>query len=105
VSSTCRDGVALAPGTVVHTFGYPQPGIFGFLYVLAPGTVSLGIFVPSWLEACARTVVPLPPALDAASVPVALAGGRHPALVGREVGDGVGAARASPTSLATATHG
>jgi electron-transferring-flavoprotein dehydrogenase len=50
-----REDVALEPGTVVHTFGYPQPGIFGFLYVLTPGTVSLGIFVPSWLEACART--------------------------------------------------
>ncbi len=50
-----REGVELEPGTVVHTFGFPEPEIFGFLYVLAPGTVSLGIFVPSWLRSPART--------------------------------------------------
>ncbi|MGC4052727.1 MAG: hypothetical protein QM757_25635 [Paludibaculum sp.] len=29
------------PGTVFHTFGYPEPEIFGFLYV-HPGSVAPG---------------------------------------------------------------
>jgi len=32
-------------------FGYPEPEIFGFHYVQPDRTASLGIFVPSWLEA------------------------------------------------------
>ncbi|MBI2835864.1 MAG: 4Fe-4S binding protein, partial [Acidobacteria bacterium] len=43
------------PGMVIHTFGFPEPEIFGFLYVLAPSTVSLGIFVPSWFRSPMRT--------------------------------------------------
>ena len=50
-----REGVDLEPGTVLHTFGFPEPEIFGFLYVLAPRTVSLGIFVPSWFRSPVRT--------------------------------------------------
>jgi electron-transferring-flavoprotein dehydrogenase len=50
-----RDDVELQPGTVLHTFGFPEPEIFGFLYVLAPRTVSLGIFVPSWFRSPVRT--------------------------------------------------
>ena len=49
------EGIELEPGTVLHTFGFPEPGIFGFLYVLAPRTVSLGIFVPSWFRSPVRT--------------------------------------------------
>lgn len=49
------EGVELEPGTVLHTFGFPEPEIFGFLYVLAPRTVSLGIFVPSWFRSPVRT--------------------------------------------------
>ncbi|HXI03734.1 MAG TPA: hypothetical protein VNI57_11215, partial [Candidatus Saccharimonadales bacterium] len=43
------------PGTVIHTFGYPEPEIFGFLYVNDERTASLGIFVPSWLDSPVRT--------------------------------------------------
>ena len=50
-----REGVDLERGTVLHTFGFPEPEIFGFLYVLAPRTASLGIFVPSWLHSPVRT--------------------------------------------------
>jgi electron-transferring-flavoprotein dehydrogenase len=50
-----REGVDLEPGTVIHTLGFPEPEIFGFLYVLAPRTVSLGIFVPSWFRSPVRT--------------------------------------------------
>ena len=50
-----RDDVDLAPGTVVHTFGFPEPEIFGFLYALGPRAVSLGIFVPSWFRSPVRT--------------------------------------------------
>jgi electron-transferring-flavoprotein dehydrogenase len=50
-----RDEVELVPGTVIHTMGYPEPEIFGFLYVLAPRTVTLGIFVPSWFQSPLRT--------------------------------------------------
>ena len=46
---------ALVPGTVWHTFGYPEPEIFGFLYVHPNRLVSVGIFVPSWLSDPSRT--------------------------------------------------
>lgn len=45
----------LAPGTVIHTLGYPQPEIFGFMYVYPGGMASLGIFVPSWFDSPVRT--------------------------------------------------
>jgi len=48
-------GCALKPGTVLHTFGYPEPGIFGFMYVHKDGVASLGIFVPSSLGSPVRT--------------------------------------------------
>jgi electron-transferring-flavoprotein dehydrogenase len=50
-----REGVELEPGMVLHTVGFPEPEIFGFLYVVAPRTVSLGIFVPSWFRSPVRT--------------------------------------------------
>ena len=62
--SLARDGVIapnrietspLQPGTVWHTFGYPEPEIFGFLYVHPDRLVSVGIFVPSWMGDPART--------------------------------------------------
>ena len=45
----------LIPGTVWHTFGYPEPEIFGFLYVHPERLVSVGIFVPSWMSDPSRT--------------------------------------------------
>jgi electron-transferring-flavoprotein dehydrogenase len=48
---SCR----LEPGTVLHTFGYPEPEIFGFLYVHPDRVASLGIFVPSWFDSPMRT--------------------------------------------------
>ncbi len=45
----------LEPGTVLHTFGYPEPEIFGFLYVHPDRVASLGIFVPSWFDSPMRT--------------------------------------------------
>ncbi len=47
---------ALIPGTVWHTFGYPEPEIFGFMYAHPGRLVSVGIFVPSWLGDPSRTV-------------------------------------------------
>jgi len=49
------EGVNLEVGTVLHTFGYPEPEIFGFMYVLPDRMVSLGIFVPSWMDSPTRT--------------------------------------------------
>jgi len=46
----------LEPGTVWHTFGFPEPEIFGFLYVHPDRLASVGIFVPSWLGDPGRTV-------------------------------------------------
>jgi len=46
---------SLKPGTVLHTLGFPEPEIFGFLYVHPDRVASLGIFVPSWLDSPART--------------------------------------------------
>jgi len=49
------ENTSLKPGTVWHTFGYPEPEIFGFLYVHPDRLVSVGIFVPSWLGDSQRT--------------------------------------------------
>lgn len=49
------DDPELQPGTVWHTFGYPEPETFGFLYVHPGRLVSVGIFVPSWMGDPART--------------------------------------------------
>ena len=49
------ESCALEAGTVIHTFGYPEPGIFGFLYVYRNRVASLGVFVPSWFDNPART--------------------------------------------------
>jgi len=46
----------LETGTVWHTFGYPEPEIFGFLYVHPDRLASVGIFIPSWLGDPNRTV-------------------------------------------------
>ncbi len=45
----------LEPGTVLHTFGYPEPEIFGFLYVHPDRVCTVGIFVPSWFRSPMRT--------------------------------------------------
>ncbi len=45
----------IKPGTVLHTFGYPEPEIFGFLYVHPDRVASVGIFVPSWFDSPVRT--------------------------------------------------
>ena len=45
----------LEAGTVWHSFGYPEPEIFGFLYVHPDHLCSVGIFVPSWLSDPSRT--------------------------------------------------
>ena len=45
----------LEAGTVWHTFGFPEPEIFGFLYVHPDRLASVGIFVPSWLGDPTRT--------------------------------------------------
>jgi len=49
------EDTTLKPGTVLHTFGYPEPEIFGFLYVHPDRVASLGIFVPSWFDSPTRT--------------------------------------------------
>ena len=46
---------ALKAGTVLHTLGYPEPEIFGFLYVYPDNIAALGIFVPSWFDSPVRT--------------------------------------------------
>ncbi len=45
----------LEAGAVLHTFGYPEPEIFGFLYVHPDRMASAGIFIPSWFDNPART--------------------------------------------------
>ena len=50
-----KEDVDLAPGTVIHTFGFPEPEIFGFFYVHPDRVASVGIFVPSWFDSPART--------------------------------------------------
>jgi electron-transferring-flavoprotein dehydrogenase len=43
------------PGTVLHTLGFPEPEIFGFLYVHPGRVASMGIFIPSWFDSPVRT--------------------------------------------------
>jgi electron-transferring-flavoprotein dehydrogenase len=50
-----RPDCGLEEGTVLHTFGYPEPEIFGFLYVHPGNVASLGVFVPTWFDSPART--------------------------------------------------
>ncbi len=50
------EDTTLEAGTVWHTFGFPEPEIFGFLYVHPERLVSVGIFVPSWMGDPGRTV-------------------------------------------------
>jgi len=45
----------LEPGTVFHTFGYPEPEIFGFFYVHPEHVATVGIFVPSWFRSPMRS--------------------------------------------------
>jgi electron-transferring-flavoprotein dehydrogenase len=45
----------LKPGHVIHTMGYPEPEIFGFLYVYPGNVATAGIFVPSWFDSPSRT--------------------------------------------------
>lgn len=49
------EGTDLEPGTVFHTFGYPEPEIFGFFYVHPDRVATAGIFVPSWFRSPMRT--------------------------------------------------
>ncbi|MCE5229113.1 4Fe-4S ferredoxin [bacterium] len=49
------ESCTLEPGTVIHTFGYPEPEIFGFMYIYPDRVASLGIFVPSWFDNPVRT--------------------------------------------------
>ena len=50
-----REDCELRPGAVFHTFGFPEPEIFGFLYVHPDRLASVGIFIPSWLQSPVRT--------------------------------------------------
>ena len=50
-----REDSGLEPGTVLHTIGFPEPEIFGFLYVHPDRMASVGIFVPSWFRSPVRT--------------------------------------------------
>jgi electron-transferring-flavoprotein dehydrogenase len=50
-----REDCELETGTVIHTFGFPEPEIFGFLYVHPERLASVGIFIPSWFRSPVRT--------------------------------------------------
>jgi electron-transferring-flavoprotein dehydrogenase len=49
------ENCGLKPGTVFHTLGYPEPEIFGFMYVHPGNIASFGIFIPSWFYNPIRT--------------------------------------------------
>ncbi|HUI58487.1 MAG TPA: hypothetical protein VLY04_26125 [Bryobacteraceae bacterium] len=49
------ENTSLEPGTVLHTFGFPEPEIFGFLYVHPDRVATVGIFVPSWFHSPMRS--------------------------------------------------
>ena len=45
----------LKAGTVLHTLGFPEPEIFGFVYVHPDRLASAGIFIPSTFHSPVRT--------------------------------------------------
>ena len=49
------EGCELEPGSVLHTMGFPEPEIFGFLYVYPNRTAALGVFVSPWMDTPVRT--------------------------------------------------
>ncbi len=49
------ESTELPAGTVFHTFGYPEPEMFGFFYVHPGNVASVGIFIPSWFRSPLRT--------------------------------------------------
>ena len=49
-----KEGTELEKGSVLHTFGFPEPEIFGFLYAHTSTTVSVGVFIPSWFRSPVR---------------------------------------------------
>jgi electron-transferring-flavoprotein dehydrogenase len=50
-----REDSGLEAGTVLHTIGFPEPEIFGFLYIHPARLASVGIFIPSWYRSPVRT--------------------------------------------------
>ena len=90
---------------MLHTFGYPEPEIFGFLYV-HPGPRRLGGHLRALVVRQSRAhLLPLPAALDAASVPVAVPEGRRScARWGAKIAAGIGPARRAASWRATATR-
>ena len=40
---------------MLHTMGFPEPEIFGFLYVYPNRTAALGVFVSPWMDTPVRT--------------------------------------------------
>ena len=50
-----RQDSGLEAGTVLHTLGFPEPEVFGFLYVHPDRLASVGIFIPSWFRSPVRT--------------------------------------------------
>ncbi len=49
-----KDGAELEKGSIFHTFGFPEPEIFGFMYAHTTTTVSVGVFIPSWFRSPVR---------------------------------------------------
>ena len=80
-------------GTVLHTFGFPEPEIFGFLYVHPDRVASLGIFVPSWFDSPIRTAYRYLQHWMQHPYALAPPRGRHAPLLGRQVAARVGPAR------------
>ena len=83
----------LEPGTVFHTFGYPEPEIFGFLYVHPDRVASVGIFVPSWFDSPVRTSYRYLQHFMLHPYLWRYLKGGEAAFVGREIAAGVGQAR------------
>jgi electron-transferring-flavoprotein dehydrogenase len=83
------ESCTLEPGTVFHTFGCPEPEIFGFLYVHPDRIATAGIFVPSWFRSPMRTSYRyLQHFVQHPYIWRHLQGGK-PAVVGREIVAGV----------------
>ena len=65
----------LEPGTVFHTFGYPEPEIFGFLYVHPDRVATVGHLRALVVRQPGAHLLPLPAALHAAPVSLAVSEG------------------------------
>ena len=84
-----REDCALKPGTVLHTFGFPEPEIFGFLLRASRSARVRGHLHSLLVPQPRAHGLSISAALHASSLSMASSARRNAAIVGREVTAGI----------------